>query len=92
VVPPSRRRDPQLAAEDGRHDRRDHASLSLPSPAAARTRLLLEGPIVSTLLRLTPANLVVNVVLIAVTASVDAHFVGQLGIEPLAGLSLVFPF
>ena len=64
---------------------------SIASPAAARTRLLLEGPIVATLLRLAPANLVVNVVLIAVTASVDAHFVGQLGLEALAGLSLVFP-
>jgi len=61
------------------------------SPAAARTRLLLEGPIVATLLRLAPANLVVNVILIAVTASVDAHFVGQFGLEALAGLSLVFP-
>jgi putative MATE family efflux protein len=68
-----------------------NASLTLPSPGAARTRLLLEGPIVSTLLRLAPANLVVNVVLIAITASIDAHFVGQLGLEPLAGLSLVFP-
>ena len=64
---------------------------SLASPAAARTRLLLEGPIVATLLRLAPANLVVNVVLIAVTASVDAYFVGQLGLEALAGLALVFP-
>jgi putative MATE family efflux protein len=67
------------------------SAASIASPAAARTRLLLEGPIVATLLRLTPANLVVNVVLIAVTASVDAHFVGQLGLEALAGLSLVFP-
>jgi putative MATE family efflux protein len=66
-------------------------SASLASPAAARTRLMLEGPIVSTLLRLTPANLVVNVVLIAVTTSIDAYFVGQLGLEALAGLSLVFP-
>ena len=33
----------------------------------------------------------VNVVLIAVTASVDAHFVGQLDPSALAGLSLVFP-
>ena len=64
---------------------------SIASPSAARTRLLLEGPIVATLLRLTPANLVVNVILIAVTASVDAYYVGQLGIEALAGLSLVFP-
>jgi putative MATE family efflux protein len=64
---------------------------SLASPAAARTRLLLDGPIVATLLRLAPANLVVNVILIAVTASVDAHFVGQLGLDALAGLALVFP-
>src|SRR6516225_6874252 len=60
-------------------------------PPAARTRLLLEGPIVSTLLRLAAPNLVVNVVLIAVTATVDAHFVGQMGPGALAGISLVFP-
>src|SRR5436309_1068671 len=58
---------------------------------AMRRRLLLEGPIVSTLLRLAVPNVVVNVVLIAVTASVDAHFVGQLDPSALAGLSLVFP-
>jgi putative MATE family efflux protein len=61
------------------------------SPAAARTRLMLEGPIVPTLLRLGVPNLVVNVVLIAVTTSVDAHFVGGFGLEALAGLALVFP-
>lgn len=63
-------------------------------PAAApsvRMRLLLEGPIASTLLRLAAPNLVVNVVLISVTTSVDAHFVGQLGLDALAGLALVFP-
>jgi len=60
-------------------------------PAISRTRLLLEGPIVSTLLRLAAPNLVVNVVLIAVTVSVDAYFVGQLGLNAVAGLSLVFP-
>lgn len=69
----------------------DTTAASPTPPLAPRTRLLLEGPIVSTLLRLAPANLVVNVVLIAVTASIDAHFVGQLGLEALAGLSLVFP-
>src|ERR1700687_5517532 len=62
-----------------------------PTPSASRTRLLLEGPIVSTLLRLAAPNVVVNVVVIAVTASVDAHFVGRLGSTALAGLSLVFP-
>jgi putative MATE family efflux protein len=60
-------------------------------PPAARTRILLEGPIISTLLRLAAPNVVVNVVLIAVTATVDAHFVGQMGPSALAGLSLVFP-
>ena len=59
--------------------------------SSSRTRLLLHGPIVSTLLRLAAPNVVVNVILIAVTASVDAHFVGQLGPSALAGLSLVFP-
>src|SRR6516164_9680092 len=66
-------------------------AVSVTRPTAARTRLLLEGPIVSTLLRLAAPNLIVNVVLIAVTATVDAHFVGQMGSEALAGLSLVFP-
>lgn len=61
------------------------------SPAQARTRLMLEGPIVSTLLRLAVPNLVVNVVLIAVTPGVDAHFIGRLGLDALAGLALVFP-
>ena len=65
---------------------------SVPRPAAARTRLVfLEGPIVSTLLRLAAPNVVVNVVLIAVTATIDAHFVGRLGADGLAGISLVFP-
>lgn len=66
-----------------------HEAIARSPAAAARTRLLLEGPIVSTLLRLAVPNLVVNVVLIAVTASVAAHFVGRLGLEALAGPALV---
>src|SRR5215469_13035346 len=66
-------------------------TIATPPPAASRTRLLLEGPIVSTLLRLAAPNVVVNVVLIAVTVTVDAHFVGRMGSDALAGLSLVFP-
>lgn len=61
------------------------------SPAAARMRLMLEGAIVPTLVRLAVPNLVVNVLLIAVTPSVDAHFVGRFGLDALAGLALVFP-
>src|SRR5213075_248234 len=63
-----------------------------PARAVPRTRALLEGPITSTLLRLAAPNVVVNVVLIAVTATVDAHFVGRLGADALAGIALVFPF
>jgi putative MATE family efflux protein len=59
---------------------------------APRTRVLLEGPIVSTLLRLAAPNVVVNVILIAVTATVDAYFIGRLGPHALAGIALVFPF
>jgi putative MATE family efflux protein len=59
---------------------------------APRTRMLLEGPIVSTLLRLAAPNVVVNVILIAVTATVDAYFIGGLGPHALAGIALVFPF
>lgn len=61
------------------------------SRAAARTKLLLDGPIAATLLRIAAPNVVVNVVLISVTTSVDAHFVGRLGLDALAGLALVFP-
>src|SRR5438477_8277021 len=62
-----------------------------PRPVSARTKVLLEGPIVSTLLRLAAPNVVVNMILIAVTASFDAHFVVRQGASALAGLSLVFP-
>lgn len=68
------------------------AAPATPSPAAAaRTRLLLSGPIVPTLLRLSAPNLVVNVVPITVTTSVDAHFAGRLGPATLAGIAPVFP-
>src|SRR5215467_2197033 len=67
------------------------AGISAPQRNPSRTRVLLHGPIIATLLRLGPPNIVVNVVLIAVTASVDAHFIGRFGPNALAGISLVFP-
>ena len=57
----------------------------------ARTRLLLEGAIVPTLLRLAPANVAINVLSIAVNTSVDAYFVGRLEPSALGGLALAFP-
>ena len=59
-------------------------------PGADRTRLLLEGSILPTLLRLAAPNLAV-VILVTATSTLDAVFVGALGAEALAGVTLVFP-
>jgi putative MATE family efflux protein len=61
-----------------------------PLPMAARTRRLLEGPVAPTLLRLAAPNVLV-MVLQAVVTTMDAVFVGWLGAEALAGVSLVYP-
>jgi putative MATE family efflux protein len=90
-IPPTSGPAAENPAKSGAQPLGAMPATSAQKPGAARTRLLLEGPIVSTLLRLAAPNLVVNVVLIAVTASVDAHFVGELNSSALAGLSLVFP-
>jgi MATE family, multidrug efflux pump len=55
-----------------------------------RTRVLIEAPIARTLLRLALPNIVV-MVLQAAVGLVEAYFVGQLGTDALAGVSLVFP-
>lgn len=60
-------------------------------PVAARTRMLLEGPILPTLLRLSAPN-VLNLAAIAGLIAFDGLFVGRLGADALAGVSLVFPF
>jgi putative MATE family efflux protein len=58
---------------------------------AARTKLLLEGPIFSTLLRLSAPN-VLNLLALAGMITFDALFVGRLGPDALAGVSLAFPW
>src|SRR5215210_7470135 len=60
-------------------------------PPAARTKLLLEGPILPTLLRLAAPN-VLNLLAIAGMITFDALFLGRLGPDALAGVSLAFPF
>ena len=68
------------------------ATARLPNrPVAARTRLLLEGPVLSTLLRLSAPN-VLNLLAIAGMITFDALFLGRLGADALAGVSLAFPF
>lgn len=62
-----------------------------PRPMAARTRLMLEGPVLATLLRLAAPN-VLNLLAIAGMITFDGLFLGRLGPEALAGVSLAFPF
>jgi putative MATE family efflux protein len=55
-----------------------------------RTRTLLQGPITSTLLVLAAPTLVVVVMQSAINV-IETYFVGQIGTDALAGVSLVFP-
>ncbi len=55
-----------------------------------RTRALIEGPIVPTLLRLAAPNVLVMLAQTSV-GLVEAYFVGKLGTDALAGVALVFP-
>src|SRR5258708_15949220 len=62
-----------------------------PAPAAARTKLILEGPIFSTLLRMSAPN-VLNLLAFTGMVTFDGFFLGRLGSDALAGASLVFPW
>lgn len=62
-----------------------------PAPAMdARTRMLLEGPIVPTLLRLGAPNVLVMLSQAAV-GLIETYFIGKLGTDALAGMALAFP-
>src|SRR5437016_10892186 len=60
------------------------------APMADRTRQMLDGAIVPTLLRLAAPNVAVMMIQ-AVLTTADAFWVGRLGPDALAGVSLVFP-
>src|SRR5437899_5790236 len=55
-----------------------------------RTRVLLEAPIASTLLRLAMPNVLIMLAQ-AATGLVETYFIGKLGTDALAGMALVFP-
>src|SRR5205809_7464452 len=55
-----------------------------------RTRLLLEAPIVPTLLRLALPNVLIMLAQ-AAAGLVETYFIGKLGTDALAGVALVFP-
>jgi putative MATE family efflux protein len=56
----------------------------------ARTRMLLEAPILPTLLRLGAPNVLVMLAQAGI-GLVETYFIGQLGTDALAGMALVFP-
>jgi putative MATE family efflux protein len=60
-------------------------------PVAARTRLLLEGPILATLLRLAAPN-ILNLLAFVGVIIFDGYFLGKIGTDALAGASLAFPW
>src|SRR5438128_7241416 len=55
-----------------------------------RTRVLLEGPITSTLLRLATPNVLVMLMQASV-GLIETYFVGRLGTDALAGVALALP-
>jgi putative MATE family efflux protein len=55
-----------------------------------RTRRLLEAPVVPTLLRLGAPNVLVMLAQASI-GLIETYFVGKLGTDALAGMSLVFP-
>src|SRR5262245_62988815 len=64
--------------------------LQTPKAMDARTRRLLEGPIAPTLLALAAPNVVMLVAQVAISV-LEAYFVGWLGADALAGVSVTFP-
>jgi len=62
-----------------------------PRAPAARTKLLLEGPILPTLLRLAAPN-ILNLLAFVGVIVFDGFFLGRIGTDALAGASLAFPF
>ena len=57
---------------------------------AARTRLLLTGPVGATLARLAAPNILAMLVSAAMNIS-EAAFAGMIGVSALAGIALVYP-
>ncbi len=67
-----------------------HRPSSAPGSLDGRTRLLLEGPIAPTLLRMSAPNMLVMVSQ-AAAGLIETWFIGRLGTDALAGMALVFP-
>lgn len=55
-----------------------------------RTRLLLEAPVMPTILRLATPNVIVMLVQASI-GLIETYFIAQLGLDALAGMAIVFP-
>jgi putative MATE family efflux protein len=66
------------------------AGIAPPPAMNPRTRLLLQGPITSTLLRMAWPNVIIMFAQ-AATGMIETFWVGKLGTDALAGVALVFP-
>jgi putative MATE family efflux protein len=66
------------------------AEPAVAKPMDPRTRALLHGPIVPTLLRMAWPNVLIMFAQ-AATGLIETYWVGQLGTDALAGMALVFP-
>src|SRR5215813_10750146 len=66
------------------------ASVVAPAELSPRTRALLRGPIVATLLRMAWPNVLVMVAQ-AAAGLIETWYVSRLGTDALAGMALVFP-
>jgi putative MATE family efflux protein len=84
------RLDPGLPSSPAERAAAAQTGSERPAPLTTRTRRLLEDPIAPTLLRLAAPTVVVMIIQALVSAA-EAVFVGWLGAEALAGVSLVFP-
>ncbi len=69
----------------------DAAQQSTPASALdQRTRVLLEAPVLPTLLKLAAPNMLVMLAQMSI-GLVEVYFVARLGVDALAGASMVFP-
>jgi len=67
------------------------SSMGTPRAVPARMRMLLEAPIIPTLLRLAAPN-VLNLLAFARMITFDGFFLGRISTNALAGASLAFPW
>jgi putative MATE family efflux protein len=67
------------------------ATKAASAPPIARTKLILEGPLLPTLLRLSAPN-VLNLLAFVGVIVFDGFFLGRIGTNALAGASLAFPW